>query len=450
MSSDDPFDDEGDRTTFVRPRPGGRGSAVEPPIAATTEAPADRGSDARMASTLTIDVPGMGPLLAAAAPLLALAVKLRHTLTQADPGRLLAHVAQEVRRFEERVTKSGVRREEAMIARYCLCTFVDESALSTPWGASSAWSRQSLLSAFHGETWGGEKFFSVLERMLREPAGHVDLIELLAVILLLGFQGQYRIAERGQAKLTDIQSQAVRVLRAQKGEVERELSPHWRGATDIGVPLARYLPVWVCAAAAGVLLLVAYLGFSFSLSGYTDPVDTQVRAVGREIAVPARAVAAERWVPPPAKTLDLAGFLAPEIAAGLVKVHDEPGKTTITLPGAGLFASGSATLNSRSQPLLKRIADALNTVRGNVIVTGHTDSDPIPAGLRLRFASNFELSQQRSESVAKVLTSTIDTPARIKSDGRADTEPVAPNTSAENKALNRRVEILLLAQGDGA
>jgi type VI secretion system protein ImpK len=390
----------------------------------------------------------MSPILRAASPLLALGVRLRNTLSHPDPSRLLAHVAQEIRAFEERASASGMRREDVMIARYCLCTFLDECALSTPWGATSAWSQQSLLSTFHGETWGGEKFFSVLERMLREPAGHVDLIELLAVILSLGFQGQYRIAERGQAKLADVQAQAIRTVRAQRGEFERDLSPHWRGATDIGVPLARYLPVWVCAAAAASLLLALYLGFSFGLGSHTDPVDAKVRAIGRDIPAPARS--ADQWVPPPARKLDLAGFLAPEIAAGLVKVLDEPGKTTITLPGAGLFASGSATLDARTQPLLKRLADALNTVRGNVVVTGHTDNDPIPAGLRLRFASNWELSQQRSDSVAKVLVRTIDTPARVRADGRADTEPVVPNTSLENKALNRRVEIVLLSQGAGA
>ncbi len=451
MSHDDPFDDD---RTIVRPRPGGRptaSDAIVPPPPATPpsgDVPLDLGPEAPgAAGGPAIDVPGMSPILRAASPLLALAVRLRNTLSHPDPARLLAHVGREISAFEARAIGNGVRREDVMIARYCLCTFLDECALSTPWGSTSDWSRQSLLSTFHGETWGGEKFFAVLERMLHEPAGHVDLIELLGVILLLGFQGQYRIAERGQTKLTDLQGQAVRAVRAQRGEFERELSPHWQGATDIGVPLARYLPVWVCAAAAATLLLGLYLGFSFRLGSHTDPVDAQVRAIGRDIAMPARAPG--QWVPPPAKTLDLAGFLAPEIAAGLVKVRDEPGKTTITLPGAGLFASGSATLDPRTHPLLQRIADALDTVRGNVVVTGHTDNDPIPAGLRLRFASNWELSQQRSESVAKVLARTLDTPARIRSDGRADTEPVAPNTSAENKALNRRVEIVLLSQGTG-
>lgn len=437
VDDDDPF---GERT-IIKPRPGGRQPAAPPPAEPTRVAPAG----APLPPTVAVELPGAGPLVDAAGPLLTLAVQLRHTLRHPDPSRLFSHVAQEVRRFEETARARGVKQETVVVARYCVCTFVDEAALSTPWGAESSWSAQSLLSAFHGETWGGEKFFAILERILREPAGQLDLIELLDVCLLLGFQGRYRVADRGQAKLAEIQAETGRVIRAQRGEFERELSPHWRGASDLGVPLARYIPVWVVTAGAAVLLVVLYLVLSLRLSDYSDPVYAHVRTVGRDVGVPARA-ASERWAAPP-KKLDLAGFLAPEIAAHLVKVLDEPGKTTITLPGAALFGSGSAALDPKSQPLLKRIAEALNTVHGRVLVTGHTDSDPIPTGIRLKFASNWDLAQKRAEAVAGVLGKTLDSAGRLQADGRADTEPVAPNTTPENKALNRRVEILLLAEG---
>jgi type VI secretion system protein ImpK len=199
-----------------------------------------------------------------------------------------------------------------------------------------------------------------------------------------------------------------------------------------------------------VLLVVVYLVLALRLSDASDPVYAQLRSVGRDVAPPARAARAERWEAASPKTLNIAGFLAPEIAAHLVKVRDEPGKTTITLAGAGLFSSGSAVVDPRSHPLLKRIAEALNTVPGRVVVAGHTDSDPIPTGLRLKFASNWELAQKRAESVSSLLATIVDPPARLEADGRADTEPVAPNTTPENKALNRRVEILLFATTGGA
>ena len=122
----------------------------------------------------------------------------------------------------------------------------------------------------------------------------------------------------------------------------------------------------------------------------------------------------------------------------------------LPLSRASLFGSGSASLDPKSQPLLKRIAEALNTVPGRVLVAGHTDSDPIPTGLRLKFASNWDLAQRRAEAVAGLLATTVTPPNRLQADGRADTEPVAPNTTPENKALNRRVDILLIPEGAGA
>jgi type VI secretion system protein ImpK len=61
--------------------------------------------------------------------------------------------------------------QKVIAARYALCTLIDENAANTPWGRSGAWAQHGLLALFHGETEGGEKFFQVLARLRREPAG---------------------------------------------------------------------------------------------------------------------------------------------------------------------------------------------------------------------------------------------------------------------------------------
>jgi type VI secretion system protein ImpK len=88
-----------------------------------------------------------------------------------------------------------------------------------------------------------------------------------------------------------------------------------------------------------------------------------------------------------------------------------------------------------------RIADALERVPGQVRVTGHTDSQPIRS---VRFPSNWHLSQERARSVAQLLGRRISAPARLTAEGRADSEPIAPNDTPANRGRNRRVEILLL------
>jgi type VI secretion system protein ImpK len=82
----------------------------------------------------------------------------------------------------------------------------------------------------------------------------------------------------------------------------------------------------------------------------------------------------------------------------------------------------------------------LNKVPGQVTVTGHTDDRPIRS---VRFPSNWHLSQERAVSVVRLMSKTIDNPARLKADGLADTFPVAPNDTPANRARNRRVEIIL-------
>src|SRR5690606_2760817 len=115
----------------------------------------------------------------------------------------------------------------------------------------------SLLSQFHNETWGGEKFFLMLDRAIREPARNLALLEFLYVCLALGFEGKYRVLERGRAQLDQVRDNLYRTLRQVRGEYERELSPHWRGVEDRRSRLARFVPLWAVAAFTGLLLLGA-------------------------------------------------------------------------------------------------------------------------------------------------------------------------------------------------
>jgi type VI secretion system protein ImpK len=74
------------------------------------------------------------------------------------------------------------------------------------------------------------------------------------------------------------------------------------------------------------------------------------------------------------------------------------------------------------------------------VITGHTDDVPIRTA---RFPSNWELSTERARSVVALMSSRLREPGRLRAEGVADSEPVAPNDSAANRAKNRRVTILL-------
>ena len=116
-------------------------------------------------------------------------------------------------------------------------------------------------------------------------------------------------------------------------------------------------------------------------------------------------------------------------------------RSIVTIAGDGFFESSSAEVSGAVRPLLAQVAQALAQVPGSVLVTGHTDNQPIRS---LRFPSNWHLSQERAREVARILGDSIGA-QRLQAEGRADAEPVAPNDTPANRARNRRVEITLFA-----
>jgi type VI secretion system protein ImpK len=97
-------------------------------------------------------------------------------------------------------------------------------------------------------------------------------------------------------------------------------------------------------------------------------------------------------------------------------------------------------------PTLDRIANALNAVPGHVQISGHTDNQPIRSA---RFPSNWHLSQERARSIMQLFAQKVAPASRFSMEGRADSEPIAPNDTDANRARNRRVEITLFVSQAG-
>jgi chemotaxis protein MotB len=133
--------------------------------------------------------------------------------------------------------------------------------------------------------------------------------------------------------------------------------------------------------------------------------------------------------------------LAEEIDEGMLTVEREAAKITLRIREKGSFSSGSARLDDGFYEVMDRISMVLQDTPGDIVVAGHTDNVPIHTG---RFRSNWELSSARAVTVVHALLRNkhID-PARVLIEGWADTRPIAPNDTPENRALNRRVELLI-------
>lgn len=383
-------------------------------------------------------VSGINPLVAAANPLLDVIPQLRATLDHPDSSGLRDYLIQNIKAFEVRAKAAGVTPENIIAARYVLCTVLDETASSTPWGGSGMWAKHSLLVLFHKESWGGEKFFQLLSKLAENPSVNRDLLELMYICLSFGFEGRYRVIDNGRALLEALRERLSQILRKTAGEYERDLSPHWQGVASPRSKILEALPFWIVAAISMAILLSAYFGFRYKLSDLSDSAYTKIAAIRVHSPVPV--------APPPADRPRLATFLAEEIAAGLVGVNDEKNKSVVTIRGDGLFEPGSITISERFLPLLEHIASALNSVEGKIQVIGHTDNQPIRS---LRFPSNWHLSEERARSVMRILAKTV-AANRLSAEGRADAEPIADNSSPEGRSRNRRVDITLFVGGKGS
>ena len=427
---DDPFKPPPD-ATIMRPRPGaGRRSTGEAPPVARAPQPAALPPRVEPVSDAAREFLGKGlnPLVQAASPLLLLAGQLRGTLAGPEVGAFRRHVLEEIRRFEERARAERIPNEVVLAARYALCAALDESVLSTPWGAQSEWAQQTLLVALHREAWGGEKFFEMLDRIGRDPGRHLDLMELQYLIIAFGFAGKYQVSDRGHAKLAEVQQDLYRRIREQRGIAPTDLSLRWEGVKDKRSRLIRYVPWWVVGAAALAVLTVAFLIYNTLLSRTAEPVKTALSNLRDE--------AFKADVPDAPVGPRLRSYLTKEEASGEVRIAEDGAITTVTLPASDLFQSGVDTVNQRYRDLLERIAAALDRVPGRIQIVGHTDSTR--PGRSARFADNFELSRARARSVAGILAPRMANPARLEVNGKGDTQQI----DRTNPARNRRVEIV--------
>jgi chemotaxis protein MotB len=133
--------------------------------------------------------------------------------------------------------------------------------------------------------------------------------------------------------------------------------------------------------------------------------------------------------------------LGEEISEGMLEVDTERDEVMIRIREKGSFPSGSAQLQQSFLPILDKIAGVLNTTEGDIIVAGHTDNIPISTP---QYPSNWVLSAARSANVVHYFNKTDKALAdRMQIRAHSDTRPKADNDTRENRAKNRRVEIVI-------
>ncbi len=431
--------EEPDRT-LIRPRPAGGGTDGQPqPDDATVVRP--RSAAGRQPLRLQALQPIRGATLRdLAATLLMLAGELGQAQAKVDARTLHQQVSRQIEAFHQKAGQADIPADTLRKSSYLVCTLLDETVLNSPWGEHSNWSQKTLLRLHHGETYGGETAFRMIDEALGAVRKDRAFLELAYLCLGLGFQGRYRIDPQGRLKLEGYREDIYRELTEARDSHRRDLSPDVTVDARKGGRLLGFTPVWVTASVLAAVAFGAYLLMLTNLNRQSDQLMVAMAGL-----LPAEVQETE----PASGERPLAGMLkellASEIAQDALHINDGSRYVTITLQAEELFESASADVSPAYGPILEKIGRALEAVPGRITVAGHSDSRAIRT---LRYPSNWHLSLARANAVAQSMASAGELSGRLVPEGRSDTQPVADNDTAEGRARNRRVTIEIAHSGE--
>ncbi|SHK15846.1 OmpA/MotB family protein [Thermocrinis minervae] len=230
---------------------------------------------------------------------------------------------------------------------------------------------------------------------------------------------------------------------ARKKKCPEEVSEKW------AIPYADFLTLLLCLfialfamAQAGKQAAVEYAqafarAFGMRLVPFQETLPKQI--LPQPVVPPARPT--EKGLKLQRQLEELHEMLQKMGLEGEFKVSYEVIGIRLILQEKLLFDSGSATIKPEFYPILDKLVEILNSLPNPIEVEGHTDNIPISTDL---YPSNWELSTARASAVVRYFIAKGISPSRLKAAGYADTRPIAPNTTPEGRAQNRRVEIVIL------
>lgn len=397
------------------------------------------------------DLGALNPLCALAAPLLTMAARLAAGHMHPDLEELRSRAVTYVRDMEGHALQDGVSPERLRVLRYLICATLDDLVLSTAEGPQSDWASRGLVSTIEQETWGGERFFVFLDNAMTDPVRWIDVLELCHICISIGFAGRYRVAPRGSTELAALRDKLFRIIRAQRGDPELDLSPPLRPLDLPFMPTKPSRWLWAVPIAALLLLVTGWIVADRSLSATAAGLVMRLETIlppGQPLIIhpsvaptsPAPTLTPEQRMP---QIERLRERLADFVAAGRLEITENEAYIILRSPDL-MLPSGRTAPPQEALVLIERIGAALALEPGEILVVGHSDNVPI---LARRPLDNAELSRRRAQMVAERMAPTIGGEGRMSVEGRGDKQPIASNDTPTGRQRNRRVEVLLSREG---
>ena len=386
------------------------------------------------------------PLISAASNLLILLGRLRTGMVELQSGPLIDHVTREIDQYERNLLASGVSPQDAQDAKYTLSAAADDIVQNLPGADRGTWMQYAMVPRFFGERDSGVGFFRKMDQAMQAPAQRFNVLELMLTCMSLGFEGQYRTSTNGSVELSRVRTAIYETLRRVQPRPDDDISIAWT-AVPQGIR-RRYggTPIWAVAALGALMVIALFATLSTLIA--QQGAQVQNRILSMHGGLPA--IAIERAVPlvdapyvaaASTQLTRIKDALSAQIANNEVAVEQTPEFIMVRVGQVLQFESALATLSTDFTALATEISRALEAETGPIRIVGYTD-DLAPSG-RGFYKTNEDLSLARAQTVSGIIAPLLSDQTRIQTEGLGPVNPVDTNDTAEGRALNRRVEIMI-------
>ncbi|SRR5579883_92911 len=225
---------------------------------------------------------GLNPVVDAAAYLFSIIGKLKQIKSYRYLNKLQKELIAEINHFQEAAKAQGYSSEYILVSRFALCATLDDMIANTSWGGQGQWDNFNMLTVFNQDSMNTDRFFIILERIIKDPAQYIDVMELMYICLSLGFKGSYRTTEFGSTQLEQITNSLYKRIRRFRGNYNKTLAP-FAIKTHHTKP-SMQVPLWLVIFSTITVILGIFLGLGYMLDTISNEAYQELIHIGNSMS----------------------------------------------------------------------------------------------------------------------------------------------------------------------
>jgi len=226
---------------------------------------------------------GLNPLVDNAAYLFSIIGRLKQIKSYRHLHKLHKELTNEINLFQERAKTLGYNSEYILVSRYALCATLDDIIENTSWGSQGQWDSYSLLTTFSQESSQQERFFIILERLIKNPNLYIELMEFMYFCLSLGYKGSFRSTEFSHNQLEQICNSLYKRIRAHHGDISRTLSSFTKPPTPHQHERIAKPSIGLAIIVSCCIILSIFIGLGFLLDTISNQTYQELLHIGKSL-----------------------------------------------------------------------------------------------------------------------------------------------------------------------